>query len=279
MKVTVNGKVFEDNVCKMQLQMAFQEFPGISEKDAKQKVADDIIRNVLLQEAARREIKQVSQANIEKQLQNIKSSYPSEAEFEKMLSMNGINEEIIKHNIADDFRIKTFIKNLTKNIPPAPRKVIEEFYKREYKASLKPKEIHAAHIVKSFVPNIAEKVYREMLAIRKQLLAGADFQTLADKYSSCNDKGGDLGWFTRGKMVEEFDVILFSMNPGEISPIFQTHFGYHIATVFEVKKEEKMSLSECMDDLKQLIHNRMVDEYLNNWLEKVKPKAKIKIEF
>ena len=278
MKVTVNGKVFEDTVCKMQLQMMFQEFPGISEKDAKQKVADEIIRHVLLQEAARREIKQVSQSDIDKQFQHIKASYPSEAEFEKMLTMNGINEEIIKHNIADDFRINAFIKRLTKNIPPAPRKVIEEFYKREYRASLKPKQIHAAHIVKSFTPNTAERVYKEMLAIRKQLLEGADFQTIADKYSSCNDEGGDLGWFTRGKMVEEFDVILFSMNPGEISPIFQTHFGYHIATVFDVKKEEKMSLSECMDDLKQLIHNRMVGEFLNNWLEKVKPNAKIEIE-
>jgi parvulin-like peptidyl-prolyl isomerase len=79
--------------------------------------------------------------------------------------------------------------------------------------------------------------------------------------------------------VEEFDVILFSMNPGEISPVFQTNFGYHIATVYDIRKEEKMTLSECIDDVKQLIHNRMVEEMLNQWLEKVKKKANIKIEY
>ena len=279
MRVSVNGKVFEDSVCKMQLQRISQELPGISEKDAKQKVADEIIKHILLQEYANREIKSVSTSAIENQLKHIKASYPSEVEFKEMLVVNGINEEIIKKNIADDLKISSFIQKLTKNIPPAPQKVIEEFYKREYRASLKPKEIHAAHIVKKITQNSAEKVYREMCSIRKKLLEGEDFKTMADKYSTCNDEGGDLGWFSRGKMVEEFDIILFSMKPGEISPVFQTHFGYHIATVYEEKPEERMSLSECKDDLKILIHGRMVTEFINKWLNEVKPKAKIEIEF
>jgi len=279
MRISVNKNEFDNNVCQMQLQRVFQELPGISEKDAKEKVANDIIKHVLLREYATKEIHSVPQNQIQQQYNHIKSTFPSEQEFQKMLAGNRINEELLKNNIADDIRVNMFIRNLAKNIPPAPKKVIEEFYKREYKASMKPKEIKAAHIVKSFTPNSANKVYREMCAIRKKLFDGMDFSELANKYSNCNDKNGDLGWFTRGKMVEEFDVILFSMNPGEISPVFQTSFGYHIATVYEIKKEEKMELSECAEDIKEMIHGRMVNEILDQWLEKVKQKANIKIEY
>jgi parvulin-like peptidyl-prolyl isomerase len=279
MKVIVNNTEFNDAFCRMHLQRIFQEFPGISEKDAKKKVADELVKHILVKEHAAKEISSVPKNRIENQLIHIKASYPSEAEYRQMLAANRLDDNLIREKIADDIRINMFINKLTKNIPPAPQKVIEEFYRREHKVSLKPKEIHAAHIVKSITPDTANQVFREMCAIRKKLLNGADFAETADKYSGCNDKGGDLGWFSRGKMVEEFDVILFSMNPGEISPVFQTHFGYHIATVYEIRQEEKRKLSECIDDIKELIHNRMVEQMLDQWLEKVKKKANIRIEY
>jgi foldase protein PrsA len=199
MKVTINNKEFNDNLCKIHLQQVFQEFPGISENDAKKKVADELIKHILVNEHAAKEISSVPSNRIEQQLDHIKASYPSEAEYNNMLIANKLNEDLIRKKIADDIRINMFINKLAKKIPPAPQKVIEEFYKREYKVSLKPKEIHAAHIVKNITPETAHKVFKEMCSIRKKLLDGADFAKVADTYSGCNDKGGDLGWFSRSK--------------------------------------------------------------------------------
>jgi peptidyl-prolyl cis-trans isomerase D len=70
--------------------------------------------------------------------------------------------------------------------------------------------------------------------IRTQLVAGDDFATLAAKDSidtGSKDKGGDLGWFARGKMVAEFENAAFSLKVGEISPPIKSTYGYHIIQV------------------------------------------------
>lgn len=278
MKVTVNGQVFDNNMCMYQLQRISQEKPGISENDAKQQVADDIIKHVLLRDHAKKEIASVSAKKVDAEFNRFKKNYPSEAEFQKMCQMNHVTEDGIKKDMEESMRINLFVQKLAKNIPPAPKKVIEEYYKREHAVSMKPKEIHAAHIVKKVTPQTAHKIYVEMCEIRKKLFDGADFAKTADENSGCNDAGGDLGFFARGKMVEEFDVIAFSMNPGEISPVFQTQFGYHIAKVYDTKKEERMSLEDCEEDIKLAINGKMTEECVDKWLEKAKTKAKIQIE-
>ena len=83
-------------------------------------------------------------------------------------------------------------------------------------------KVHCAHIlVKS------EKEAKEAL---EKLKRGEKFSTIAKSVSCCPSKknGGDLGYFTRGKMVKEFEKGAFALNKGEISPIVKTQFGYHI---------------------------------------------------
>jgi len=66
--------------------------------------------------------------------------------------------------------------------------------------------------------------------ILKELKDGTDFAELARQYSDgpSGPKGGDLGRFTRGQMVPEFDQAVFSLEPGAVSGVVETQFGYHI---------------------------------------------------
>jgi peptidyl-prolyl cis-trans isomerase C len=83
-------------------------------------------------------------------------------------------------------------------------------------------KIRASHI-------LVEK-QSQAIKVQEELKAGANFSELARKYSTCpsGKRGGDLGQFGRGQMVKEFEVVAFSLKPGQVSEPLKTKFGYHI---------------------------------------------------
>lgn len=86
-------------------------------------------------------------------------------------------------------------------------------------------EVRASHIL---VPT--EKLANKIM---KKINAGKDFARLAKKYSECPscEKGGDLGFFSRGKMIPEFENAAFNMEIGQVSTPVKTQFGYHLIKV------------------------------------------------
>lgn len=97
-------------------------------------------------------------------------------------------------------------------------------------------------------PDVTEQKLRDQAnAILKQLREGEDFAKLARQYStepSTRDKGGDLGWFGRGRMVPEFENAAYSLQPGQISAVVQTQFGYHIIKLEGRRKVQKNGVFE-----------------------------------
>jgi peptidyl-prolyl cis-trans isomerase C len=83
-------------------------------------------------------------------------------------------------------------------------------------------EVHARHI-------LVEQEY-EAKDLQRKLAEGADFGELAQKFSKCPSRarGGDLGKFGRGRMVEAFEEAAFSLGENEISQPVRTRFGYHL---------------------------------------------------
>lgn len=117
-------------------------------------------------------------------------------------------------------------------------------------------DVHAAHILKLFPKDATEEQKNvckaQIDSIYQLLLAGANFEELAKAESQDGSarRGGDLGWFGRGRMVQPFEDISFNLADGAISEPFASQFGYHI-----VKKlaHGYMSLNEMRDNIEMAI--------------------------
>lgn len=133
-----------------------------------------------------------------------------------------------------------------------------EFYE-QVKPNLKqPEGVHAGHILVSEEDKAKE--------LKKELDEGADFEALAREHSTCpsKEKGGDLGTFQRGQMVEPFDKKVFSMEEDEISDPVKTEFGYHIIKLYEKVPERIPEFDEIREDIKmEVLRQKQQKSYLS----------------
>jgi parvulin-like peptidyl-prolyl isomerase len=129
-----------------------------------------------------------------------------------------------------DARIERLLTRATADIQRPNRKEIDTFYKTNRSRFVMPETIRVAHIVKNVTETSSrEEALAEIRRAKESLDSGLEFSQVAEQFSDCSGDGGDLGWFARGAMVEEFDEHVFSLAEGETSDIFETPFGFHIA--------------------------------------------------
>ena len=114
-----------------------------------------------------------------------------------------------------------------------------------------------------------------MMNIREKVIGGADFAALANEQSECDDNGGDLGFFPRGAMVEEFEKVAFSLEPGDISEVFPTQFGYHILKVFDKKPASVREFSEVEASVRNELMAEMRRLKMAEFLDELKDGATI----
>jgi peptidyl-prolyl cis-trans isomerase D len=126
---------------------------------------------------------------------------------------------------------------------------IERYYNENIQQYQQPEQVRASHILikstgKAEEDGAAKKKAEDLLA---QLKGGADFAELAKKNSEDTGsavKGGDLDFFPRGQMVKEFDEAAFSMQPGQMSGLVKSQFGYHIIKVTDKRAAATKTLPE-----------------------------------
>ena len=155
-----------------------------------------------------------------------------------------------KYRIPEQRKIK-FVRIETADVASkikVPREDVERYYNEHLGQYTTPEQIRASHILLKTEGKNDADVKAKAEGIVKEAKAGGDFAALAKKYSeddSNAQQGGDLDYFTRGRMVPEFDTAAFALAPGEVSGLVKTQFGYHIIKVTDRKPAITRDLKEA----------------------------------
>lgn len=188
---------------------------------------------------------EVTDEEVEKEIQTYKDQYGQR--FQQLLQQNGIKDE---EELKEMVRISLLKeKAVTENV-----KVTEEDIKQRYERM--QTELEASHILLD-----DEETAKNVLEMVKK--GDKEFAELAKEFSTgpSASQGGQLNYFSAGKMVPEFENAAYQLEVGEISEPVKTQFGWHIIKVTDKRKVEDIKpYEEMKDKIKRELKNKDVDQ-------------------
>lgn len=218
-----------------------------------------IDQELLVQQALRDTTVKVTdqqvQSATETAVQQTRRQFNSDLEFRRQLEVAGLGSpEEYRRMVSDQVRRGLLTQQLRERktergelrpIPPTEAEIREfwEESKRQGQQPRRPATVSFRQIVVRPRASDAAKAVARSIAdsVLQALRAGEDFATAARRFSAdpgSKEEGGDLGWFRRGRMVREFEAAAFSLRPGQISPVVETPFGFHLIQVERIEPAE-----------------------------------------
>jgi peptidyl-prolyl cis-trans isomerase C len=130
---------------------------------------------------------------------------------------------------------------------------LQQAYDNEYDEAAEETEYRASHILL--------ETENEARALIGEIAGGANFAALAQEHSTgpSGPSGGDLGWFSEGMMVPEFENAVTGLEVGEVSEPVQTQFGWHVIKLNETRAKARPDLAEVRDELADTLRRQSLD--------------------
>jgi peptidyl-prolyl cis-trans isomerase D len=146
-----------------------------------------------------------------------------------------------------------------------PAADVQRFYNDNIAQYQTPEQIRASHILLNTPGKDEATVRKQAEDILKQARAGADFGALAKKFSEDEGSkvnGGDLDYFSRGRMVPEFETAAFALQPGQISDLVKSQYGFHIIKVVDKKPAVTRTFDEVRPQIEEQLKSQRTDQQL-----------------
>jgi parvulin-like peptidyl-prolyl isomerase len=235
----------------------------------KKNILSQLIDYELLFQQAQKEKVKISDDEINLEIDKIKDNFSSPEEFNEALKANNITLVQLKENIKRQSMINKVLEE-TRNRVNISNEDLLKYYDENKENLLEPEQVQARHIL----VETEEEANILLLQLKEGL---TDFAELAKEKSTCPsaENGGDLGFFTRGQMVKEFEDAAFSLEPGEISDVVQTQFGYHIIKCVEKKEEYSPTFEEAKENINSTLKYQKENEEISTFISKLREEAAI----
>jgi peptidyl-prolyl cis-trans isomerase D len=142
---------------------------------------------------------------------------------------------------------------------------VQQYYNGNITQYQTPEQVRASHILLNTAGKDEAAVRKQAEDILQQVKAGADFAGLAKKFSEdegSKANGGDLDYFSRGRMVPEFEAAAFALEVGQVSDIVKSQFGFHIIKVVDKKPAVTRTLDEVRPQIEEQLKRQRADQQI-----------------
>lgn len=284
---TINGKEldraeFDKKYAKMTKAFTVRkkDLPEGLAQRYRESILKQLIDKELLHQAISKEGVTVDQAALDKEFEEYKKMFRTEENFERYLKSSEVSIDQIKENISHNLSVTALLEKKG-NLAVTDEEVKDYFEKNKARYEVK-EQVRASHVLfkvgkkddqakDDAAKKQAEDVYNQAKA------KGADFAALAKKYSQgpTAPRGGDLSYFTKGRMVPAFEKVAFEMKVGEVSKPIKTQFGWHVIKVTDKKEGRQRPFDEVKESIDKLLRNKKSRKAKADLLKELRDAAKI----
>lgn len=282
MAMIVNGEKIEDSAIQQEVERLRPDYERVfADQEAEEREAqlldwsrENVIEKVLINQEAEKNGDKIPPEKVQAALARLKEQYEDQEQLYK--DFNTDNDEQIKNDIEKQMRVEQRIGQVCKDLPKPSQAAIQKYYEENQEQFKSGERARVAHIVRYVNWQTDEQTAHETISkAYEELKTGVAFEVVVDKYTDCADSGGDLGFVMRGQMVEEFEDVVFNLGAGQISDIFRTRFGFHLAKVYAREPAAVASLEEVKDRVTDAVKEQMRSEAIDTFIDGLKKEAKI----
>ncbi len=248
-------------------------------REARNEALNQIIENKLILQAANEQGLEANESAVDDRLKEIKSRFPDEETFLETLKRDGTRYDDFVDQVRDQLLIKALIgRQVTSRVIVSPKEV-EAYYEKNKEKFGGQEEVHLYHIMVKKDPDNMFLSKETTQQILNKINSGDDFQQLATSYSEGPNanKGGDLGWVKKGKLIEALSEAAFSLPEGGVSELVESQGAFHILKVTERKNPEVKSLPEVEGLVENAVFREKANDMSRKWMASLREKAYINI--
>jgi peptidyl-prolyl cis-trans isomerase C len=268
---TLNADFF-----RMQYDMILDRFPQLQgdpeqQEELRRNIVEEFVRrHVIIGEANRQNV-EPEPMMIDQQLQAVKGQFPDEASYQAALTEQSMTEDSLRALIREEMRQQLVFERIAESAAQPSESEIETYRRRQ------AEEVRAQHILFLARPGVDPGERNEIRTRAESVLdsarTGADFGELARRHSDdgTSAQGGDLGYFSRGQMVPEFERAAFALSDsGDVTRnLVETQYGYHIIRLTGRRESVTMDTTSARNRMMQQRRQETVVNRLRELTEAV----------
>ena len=234
------------------------------------------------QEAVRLKV-QVQPAEVEQALERARKSYKDRDEFEKARRASGATMPQVRASILRALMIQKAYDRLVVSRCRVSEVDAARYYRENTARFVLPEQMRPTLITIGVDPSAPrpdwERARQKAADVARRIASGASFESLAREHSTdaSKAKGGDLGFVHRGQLIAEFERALKALAPGQVSPVIETIYGFHLLRLVETRP----AVQKTFDEMKATIVRDLTDTRCGQasaeWSKRLRAAARIEI--